>query len=213
MSQARRAFWYLRRRPATVAAEVDEELDVHLQMRVDELTAQGVPPDEARREALRLFGDVEGTRAYCRRQDLEKEGRMQRMLMARDLVHDLETWVRGLGRAKAMAAGIVTSVGLGIGAATVTFSAVHAALLRPLPYADPERLVRIYTDAPPNRFRFSVADYLALQAEQTRFESIGGYTERAMSFSDGTLAERVRGRVVTWTYFDVLGVRPALGNG
>src|SRR5687768_10002212 len=200
MSEARRPFWYLRRRPATVAAEVDEELDVHLQMRVDELTAQGMPVEAARREALRLFGDVEGTRAYCRRQDLEKEGRMQRMLMARDLVHDLETSLRGLGRAKVMAAVIVATVGLGIGAATVTFSAVHTALLRPLPYEDPDRLVRIYTDAPPNRFRFSVVDYQALEAQQTKFEQIAGYTDRPMAFSDGAVAERVRGRLVTWTY-------------
>ena len=69
-----------------------------------------------------------------------------------------------------MTAVIVGTVGLGIGATTVAFSAVHAALLRPLPYPDPERLVRIYTDAPPNRFRFSVVDYRALEAEQTRFE-------------------------------------------
>ena len=74
---------------------------------------------------------------------------------------------------------IVATVGLGIGATTAIFAPIDATLLRPLPYADPGRLVRIYTDAPPNRFRFSVADYLALQAQQTRFEQIAGYTSRA----------------------------------
>jgi len=103
---------------------------------------------------------------------------------------------------------IVATVGLGIGATTVIFGAVNAALLRPLPYADPDRLVRIYTDAPPNRFRFSVADYLALQTQQTQFDQIAGYTDRAMAFSDGTVAERLRGRVVSWTYFALLGIRP-----
>jgi hypothetical protein len=87
----------------------------------------------------------------------------------------------------------------------VIFSAIHAALLQPLPYADPGRLVRIYTDAPPNRFRFSVADYQALQAEQTHFEQIAGYTDRLMSFSDGNVAERLRGKLVSWTYFACLG--------
>ena len=106
----------------------------------------------------------------------------------------------------------MATVGLGIGATTVIFSAVNAALLRPLPYADPARLVRIYTDAPPNKFRFSVADYLALQAQQTQFEQIAGYTDRAMAFSDGNVAERLRGRVVSWTYFALLGIRPAIGR-
>ena len=107
---------------------------------------------------------------------------------------------------------IVATVGLGIGATTVIFSAIHAALLQPLPYADPGRLVRIYTDAPPNRFRFSVADYQALQAEQTHFEQIAGYTDRLMSFSDGNVAERLRGKLVSWTYFSLLGLRPATGR-
>ena len=107
---------------------------------------------------------------------------------------------------------IVITVGLGIGATTVIFSAIDAALLRPLPYADPDRLVRIYLDAPPNKFRFSVADYLALQTQQTRFEQIAGYTGRAMAFSDGTVAERLNGKVVSPAYFALLGIKPAIGR-
>jgi len=107
---------------------------------------------------------------------------------------------------------IVATVGLGIGATTVIFAAINAALLRSLPYSDPSRLVRVYTDAPPNRFPFSVADYLALTGQQTRFEHIAGYSSRPVVFSDGSVAERLRGRMVSWTYFTLLGIRPAIGR-
>ena len=80
-----RAFWYLRRRPDKVASEIDEELRAHLDMRIDELTARGLSPDEARQEALRQFGDLEATRAYCRQQDLRKETHVQRGLLFEDL--------------------------------------------------------------------------------------------------------------------------------
>ena len=57
----------------------------------------------------------------------------------------------------------------------------------------PDRLVRIYTDAPPNKFRFSVADYQALEAQQTRFEQVAGYTEpRDGASATATIAERLR---------------------
>src|SRR5262249_27794767 len=125
---------------------------------------------------------------------------------------DLRATFRGLLRAPVMTATIVLTVGLGIGATTAIFAAVRAALLRPLPYADPERLVRIYTDAPPNSSPFSVVHYLALQAQQTQFERIAAYTSRSMSFTDGTIAERIKGRGVSWNYFQLLGLRPALGR-
>src|SRR5262245_63553913 len=118
-------------------------------------------------------------------------------MMFQDLLQDLRVTLRGLLRAPMMTLTIVVTVGLGIGATTVIFSAVHAALLQPLPYADADRLVRIYTDAPPNKFPFSVADFLALQAEQTQFEQIAGYSTRPMAFSDGTFAERLNGRIVS----------------
>src|SRR5882672_6269107 len=137
---------------------------------------------------------------------------MQSGLLVGDLLQDLRICLRGLLRAPMMTMTIVVTVGLGIGATTVIFSAIDAALLRPLPYADPDRLVRIYTDAPPNKFRFSVADYPAKRAQQTRFEQIAGYTGRAMAFSDGSVAERLNGKVVSSTYFGLLGIRPAVGR-
>jgi putative ABC transport system permease protein len=205
-------FWYWRRRPWIVRDEVDEELRVHLEMRIDELRAAGLSPDEARRQAVWQFGDLEGTRQYCRRQDLDKENRMQRLLFLQDLAQDLIIGLRNLLRVPGLTLTVVVTVGLGVGGTTAIFAAVDAALLQPLPYKDPGRLVRIYTDAPPNRFPFSVADYLALDAQQTRFGQIAGYRGRVMAFSDGTVAERLTGREVTWTYFQLLGITPALGR-
>ena len=205
-------FWYLRRRPSAVRNEVDEELRIHLEMRIEDLRANGLSPDEARREAERQFGDIEGTRRYCRRQDLEKENRVQRLLFVQDLAQDARIGLRNLLRVPALALTVVVTVGLGIGATTAIFAAVNAALLQPLPYKDPDRLVRIYTDAPPNLYPFSVADYLALEAQQTHFEQIAGYRGRAMAFSNGAIAERLTGREVTWTYFRLLGITPAIGR-
>src|SRR5262245_12015625 len=175
-------FWYLRRRPETVRSEIEEELLLHLEMRTEELLAKGMSPDEARREALQQFGDLPGTREYCRRQDEEKERRVQRALWIQDLIQDLRIGLRGLARTPLTTAAIVITVGLGIGATTTIFAAIDAALLRSLPYSDADRLVRIYTDAPPNKFPFSIADYLALQTEQTQFEQIAAYTNRPMTF-------------------------------
>jgi len=205
-------FRYLRRRPEIVTSEVDEELAVHLAMRVDELIGQGLSPEDARREALRQFGDVEFTRQYCRTQDLRKETDVQRGLFFEELMQDLRISLRGLLRAPLMTLTIVLTVGVGIGASTTIFGAVYAALLRQLPYERPDQLVRIYTDAPPNKFRFSVVDYLALQAEQTHFAQVAGYTGRQMAYSDGAVAERINGKEVTWTYFSLLGIKPAVGG-
>src|SRR3989442_7899140 len=128
------------------------------------------------------------------------------------MLQDVRICLRNLLRVPLLTVTVVLTVGLGIGATTVIFSSGKGARLRALPYADPDGLVRIFTDAPPNKFPFSVADYLALQAQQTRFEQIAGYSSRAMAFTDGTAAERLRGRAVSWTYFALLGIKPAIGR-
>jgi len=134
-------------------------------------------------------------------------------MIFQDLKQDVRVSLRNLLRAPLLTLTVVATVGLGIGATTAIFSAVSAAILRPLLYANPEQLVRIYTDAPPNKFPFSVADYLALQSQHTRFAQIAGYTSRPMAYSDGRTAERVRGKAVSWSYFGLLGITPAIGRG
>jgi putative ABC transport system permease protein len=205
-------FWYLRRGAQRIQSEVDEELRVHVDMQIEDLVARGLSPSDARREALSRFGDMAATREYCRRQDERKEQEMRRALWMDDLVQDLRIGLRGLLRAPLMTSVIVLTVGVGLGATTAIFAAIDAALLRPLPYANADRLVRVYTDAPPNKFPFSVADFLALQAQQTRFDSVAAYTGRQMTYSDGATAELLPARGVSWTYFSTLGVKPALGR-
>lgn len=132
--------------------------------------------------------------------------------MTAGLWRDLRLGVRSLRRRPGLAVTIVLAVGLGIGATTATWSVVHAVLIRPLPYEDPGRLLRVYTDAPPNRWPLSVADYLALDEQQTGFAAVAGYARSAATFTRGELAERVQAKLVTRSYFSLLGVRPAHGR-
>jgi putative ABC transport system permease protein len=207
--QRKKSFWYLRR---PVAADVDEELRVHLEMRIDELVESGMTREEARREAMRQFGDLEGTRRYCRDQDQTRENAMQRALSVQDVMQDVKIGVRSLLRVPLLTATIILTVGVGMGATAAIFSAIDAAILRPLPYANADRLVRIYTDSPPFKFRLSAADYLAFTEQQTRFERHATFTDRSVSFSNGEVAELLRTRVVSWGFFSVLGINPLLGR-
>src|SRR5688572_29867501 len=100
-------FWYLRRHPEAIRDEVDEELRAHLELRVEELRASGLPADEARRQAVKRFGDLEETRRYCRRQDLGKEHRVQRLLFVQDLAQDVRVGLRNLLRAPALTLTVV----------------------------------------------------------------------------------------------------------
>jgi predicted permease len=126
---------------------------------------------------------------------------------------DLRQSVRALARTPILTITVVLTVGLGLGATTAIFAVVNAVLLQPLPYTDANRLVRIYTDAPPNRFHFSVADYQALERSQRRFTQVAGFTLAPMTFTSGDVAERINGRIVSWGYFPLLGIVPLRGRG
>jgi putative ABC transport system permease protein len=181
-------------------------------MRIDALVASGMSKDEARRKALEQFGDLEATRRYCRQQDQTREDEVQRTLLIQDFLQDVRISVRSLMRAPVLTLTIVATVGVGVGATAAIFSAINAALLRPLPYLEPDRLVRLYTDAPPFKFRFSVADYLELIERQTKFDKLATYTDRSMSYSSSDRAELIRTRVVSWQFFAALGITPSLGR-
>jgi ABC-type antimicrobial peptide transport system permease subunit len=128
------------------------------------------------------------------------------------LLRDIGHSGRSLVKTPAMSLTIVLTVGLGIGGTAAMFSAVHAVLIKPLPYSDPERLVAISTDSPPNRWPLSVVDYQAIEEQQTTFESVAAFQRRIVTFSQDDVAERIWVRFVTPSYFSLLGISPLYGR-
>ena len=81
-----------------------------------------------------------------------------------------------------------------------------------IPYPDADRLLWVYTDAPPNRWPFSVADLQFLEERNRTFESVAGWSPRRMTFAASGVAERILANRVTASFFGTLGVAPALGR-
>ena len=128
------------------------------------------------------------------------------------LAHDVRYTIRSLVRVPVLSATIVLTVGLGLGATAAMIGAVWTVLVNPLPYADPGSLVWIYTDSPPNRWRFTVVDYRALEADHPTFEAVAAYQSAQVTVTERALVERVSARSVTGSYFPLLRQKPHLGR-
>jgi len=110
----------------------------------------------------------------------------------------------------------VLALALGIGALTVTFSVVNAYLLRPLPFADPDRLVHLWSTQQKqgwSMLRVSVPDFLDWRDETRAFEDLAAFNYTADDLTGGDRPEKIPTGRVSVNVFDVLGVKPALGRG
>jgi len=128
---------------------------------------------------------------------------------------DFAHGVRLLLRRPAFAVAAVTSLALGVGLNTTLFSVVNAVLLRDMPVDRPEKLVEIYSSASEEipQFTSSYPDLLSIRQGADAFSGIAAHAYVRGIVSNGDHAALVTGQVVTANYFDVLGVRPALGRG
>ena len=116
-------------------ADLREEMAAHLEMAIEDRIERGLPPLEARDEAQRRFGN------QTLIQESSREAWMFRSLET--LVHDIRYGVRLLRRAPGFALTAVSIIALGIGATTAAFTLLDYVLLRPLPFAEPDRLVSL----------------------------------------------------------------------
>lgn len=210
-----RPFWYMRRRPNQLQADVDEELSIHLEMRIDELAAHGMSLDAARAEALRQFGDLDYTRRYCRGQSERKEASMQWELWLDEVRQDIRHALRKLVRSPGFTLVAVVVLGLGIGANTAIFSVVNAVLIRPLPFSHPDDLVMLFESfkgAPIPRFPVSPPDLLDFQRDQQSFEGLGAFQNREYEIGGASTPERIVGARVSANLFPLLGVNPTVGR-
>jgi putative ABC transport system permease protein len=128
------------------------------------------------------------------------------------ILNDLKHNIQSLVRAPGLTATIVLTVGLGLGATTTMVTVIDAVVLRPLPYADQDSLMWIYSDRPPWQSPLSVADYRALDEQQTSFSHFTGYQTTTVTVTGGQSPNRVTARNVTWAYFSTLGLVPAHGR-
>ena len=142
--------------------------------------------------------------------------------MFRDVVrHDLRLALRSLRRRPGYTAVAVLTLALGIGANTAVFSAVNGVLIRPLPFGDPDRIVRVFgydrtvgwDPSGRGRAPISLANYLDWSEEARSFEATAAYDEyRPMLTGEGIEPEQLSGASVTTEFFDVLQVQPAVGR-
>jgi predicted permease len=201
-----RRFW----RP-DATADVDDELQFHLQEHVDDLVARGMDPLKARIEAVRRFGNITQIRATMRHLAQEQETRMRRSETFGVLKQDAIYALRLIRANPGFASAIALTLALGIGATTAIFSVVNSVLLRPLPYADSERLLVINERFGEGLGQASVGHFLDWSEQSQAFTATSAYQSRTFNLTDDE-PERTIGARVTPSFFQTGYMPPVAGR-
>jgi macrolide transport system ATP-binding/permease protein len=184
--------------------ELEEEMAFHREQTEQELIDGGMKPEEARFAAMRRFGNT----TRLKEQSHEATG-----FAAESVWQDFRFALRQLRRNPGFAATAVLVLALGICASVAIFAFVDAALIKPLPYKDPNRLVVLFeTTTMGNRFHLSYLDYLDWRRENKVFESIDVYSPYGFLLKTPTGLQQADGARVSAGFFRTLGVTPVLGR-
>ena len=205
----------------SIHQEMDEEIALHIEMRTRELVERGMDPAAARELVLARIGDLGQLKRTCIDLGRKRDREMRLTLWLEELRADIRFAVRQLRSAPGFTAVAALTLALGIGANSAMFALADATLLRPLPFADPERLVLMEERSANHRgaLRSRIAPLNVLDwSEQNRtFEMMAavyvppGGGGPAMTVGDG-MPEIVPNQTVTARFFDVFQVRPILGR-
>ena len=200
-------FGLVRRKRAL--ADLDEEMRAHIEQDTQDNMDRGMSPAEAHRQALLKFGNVARIKEDTRD--------VWAWTWLRDALHDLRYAVRMLRRNPGFAAVSVATLALGIGANIAIFSVLQGALLRPLPYPNPEEVVAVSTYIPQLSTRFPnlavrAADFETFRERNRTFSALAAVRERNFTLTGHGDAERLYGARVSANLFSVLGVHPAIGR-
>lgn len=189
-------------RRSAIERELDEELRFHLERQSAAYIASGMTHEQAERRARLEFGGLDQIREEYR------DALGVRLLS--DLWRDTRYAIRTLRRSPAFAIAAIISIALGVGANTVVFSLVNALVLKPLPIADPQRVVFVQRAGPFVSHSFPV--YRDLRDRNVTFTALAGYRIAMMEVEADSRPTHEWGYLATGNYFDLLGVRPAAGR-
>jgi len=190
-----------------IYADLSEEVRAHIEERVGELVAGGMPRSEALTVARREFGNVTF---------LEEQAReVWRWPSLESVLMDVRLAARMLRKAPVFTSVAVLTLALGIGANAAIFSVLNAVLLRPLPFPDADRLVRVLSIKDGFSTGPSAPDARDLGAESHTFEKLVVYDTWRKNLSatpTSSEPEQIRVGLVPAEYFEVLGMRPIRGR-
>ncbi len=193
--------------------DVDEELSFHLDMRTEELIAQGHARAEARTQAEREFGDVDNARTRLRRAATAREREERRTMYFDEVRQDLRYGLRVLRDRPGFTVAAVLTLALGVAATTTVYTVFDTVLLRPLPIANPERVVVPVSlkQGETDHWSVTYADFLDWQRLDIFAQTAVGQ-ETSADLRLGTEPERFAIASVTADYFSALGARAAVGR-
>ena len=190
--------------------DLDAELDIHIELRTDDLIRQGMRREQAERMARIELGGLAGLR------EAHRDTRGLPFVDA--IIQDLRFAFRQLRTRPGFSALAAAVLGIGIGANTAIFSVVNGVLLRPLPFANPERLVELFekdTIGDNNPYNtVAPGNFFDWQRQSRTLEQIAAISLTSFNLSASTMssAERVDGCGATANLFETLGVAPILGR-
>ena len=213
---ARTPMWrrYLRFWGADVRADVEAELGFHVDALTERLVREGREPVAARQEAERRFGDYAQVRTACVGigRGWERQRRWRQLVA--DLRQDLRIGTRTLAKNPGFTIAAVVILGLGLGAATVMISVVNAMYVRPLPFAEPDRIVSVITYQPWGWNAIHSQAAVAHARDHSRaFAAMAGIgVSPGVNLVSDRGATYIRNLEVTAGYFRVFGVEPRLGR-
>jgi predicted permease len=187
-------------------AQLDSELRFHVERQTAENIAAGMNPEEARRSALAQFGGLE----YIKEETRDARGTQ----FIESLLQDIRFALRMLRKSPGFTAVAILTLALGIGANTAIFSLIDTLFLQPLPVRDSTSLVDVYGTVRGRTYRqLSYPDYLYYRDHaQTVADLAAQYPTSPIHLVVSQEPLEINGSVVTWNYFRLLKLTPALGR-
>jgi putative ABC transport system permease protein len=184
--------------------ELDDEILAHIELAEHDARSRGLDPAAARRDALRQFGGVEQMK------EVHRDDRSTRWV--ENLARDARYGLSSLRREPLFAIIAVAVLALGIGANTAIFSLVDAVLLKPLPFPNPEQIVRMWEKTPTGINSTTALNFTEMRQQLRTFEAFSAEADVNATAEIGGEPVRLQGRRVSANHFSVFGVAPILGR-
>jgi putative ABC transport system permease protein len=195
----------MNRRGKGLLDDLDQEIREHILLAIAENIDRGMAPEEARRRAMRKFGNVTRVKEEARE--------VWSSLWAEQLGQDIRFALRQLRKAPVFTIVAIFTLALGIGVTTAIFSVVYGVLLRPLPYSDPGRIMAVYEiNSHGGWSRLADPNFADFRDQNRSFQAFAKYSANFSSVSGASQPARVTVASVSADFFKVFRIQPIVGR-